>query len=616
MIAMFSQGILGASYSPDGRRIATAGADGTVRIWDATTGAEIQTLRGHRNWVCGVAFSPDSRFVASAGWDGVARLWDAASGEELATYRCHAPRVYGVAFSPSGDRLVTAGEDRIARVWDVAGDADALTFGDQDGFWQTAATFSPDGRRVAVGTFGNLKVRDAATGEILLVVPTTFYFNNNDLAYSPNGRRIVSCREGGPWVDLRDAETGRRIALTAAHNGVVHAVAFRPDGRRFASIARDGSIKEWDADDGRAIRTLPGHAGGGFGLAYNPDGTTLASVGWDGTVRLWDAADGGPRGVLLGASRGQHNYHGNPLAFSPDGRRIATTTEDGTVAVWDIAGGRRVLTLRGHTGEVNDVAFSPDGHRIATAGADATIKLWAAADGMEVFTLRGHGSSVLTVGYSPDGRRIVSSSIDGTVKVWDPDPIAPAVARSRWISARAEPIVMNLFNAKELMKDEVLGRLRESSLGEPLRSAALRIAGRWREDSEILNQRAWLLVRGVGQDRGRYLTGLRWAEAAHRLAPEDSNVQNTLAMALYRVDHFQEALDLASRARPGNDVLYHGTHPTDLALIAMAHHRLGHREESRAIMDELRLLMKNDRWREEPEARQFLSEAEWTLSDR
>jgi WD40 repeat protein/class 3 adenylate cyclase len=110
---------------------------------------------------------------------------------------------------------------------------------------------------------------------------------------------------------------------------------------------------------------------------------------------------------------------GGGIAVRADGKRFATTGEDGTPTVWETDTGKRLLTLRGHKGEVNGIAFSPDGSLLATAGSDRTVRLWDAASGRQVHVLRGHRRPVLGVAFSPDGSLLATSSKDGTVRIWD-----------------------------------------------------------------------------------------------------------------------------------------------------------------------------------------------------
>jgi DNA-binding beta-propeller fold protein YncE len=287
------QPLLGVAFSPDGARVAAAGDNKTIFVWDAITGqSACAPLTGHTSRVYGVAFSPDGRRLASAGGDKTLRVWDAISGEPLGKPLAgHTGVVYGVAFSPDGRRLVSAGDDRTVRLWD-------------------AVSCEPLGEPLA-----------GHTGVVYGV------------AFSPDGRRLASAC-GDKTVRLWDAASGQPVGKPLlAHTETVWVVEFSPDSRRLVSGSRDQMVRLWDAVSGEPLgEPLAGHTGVVCDVAFSPDGKRLASSSYDGTARIWDADTGE---LLVGHTGAVHG-----VAFSPDGKRLATASQDQTVRLWNAINGQ------------------------------------------------------------------------------------------------------------------------------------------------------------------------------------------------------------------------------------------------------------------------------------
>ncbi len=404
--------VTSAAFSPDGRRIVTASADSTARIWDAATGAQLAVLAGHGDEVNTAAFSPDGRRIVTASADKTARIWDAATGVQLAVLAGHGDVVNAAAYSPDGRRIVTASDDKTARIWDVVTGAQIALLAGHGGALNAAA-FSPDGRRVVTASNdGTARVWDAATGAQLVVL-TGHGRVVKSAAFSPDGARIVTASDD-KTARLWDAATGAQIAMLSGHGGDVQSAAFSPDGRRIVTASSDRTARLWDADVGGQIMTLAGHGDAVFSAVCSPDGRRILTASFDGTARLWDAATGAQLAVLAG--------HGAPLyaaAFSPDGRRIVTASVDRIARVWNAASGAQLVALIGHGHEVFSAAFSPDGRRIVTASDDKTARIWDAASGAQLAVLASHDAAVFSAAFSPHGRRIVTASEEKTARIWD-----------------------------------------------------------------------------------------------------------------------------------------------------------------------------------------------------
>jgi WD40 repeat protein len=410
------------AYSPDGRLLA-AGAPGTGRIsvWDAVTGKRLWSMT-HPKGVQSVAFSRDSRRLASGGYEKKVRVWDMQTGKEVSP-AWDAPRqAIALALGPV-DGLLAVGQFGEVKLRELATGKEVVSLPCPFSRIYSLA-YSQDGRRLAAALPGQIVVWDVMRKQILrdLKVPGV-----TRLALSPDGR-FLSFGGFDPEnrVTVHDLEANRPSFLTG-HRQAAQAVAWAADGSRIAAGATDGVIRIWGAVTRKEEFALVGHEGSVHGLAFSPDGLRLASAASDGTVRVWSLTGAGDRDSHV-TMQGLALRRGT---FSPDGRRYYQSEQGRPTRAWDAGTGLELFSFDAVPGIVYEMACSLDGELLAGAqglrGGDPKqsgiqrwgVALWGTTSGRLLRSWDVSTGWLDCIALSPDGRRLATSSFKGPVQVWE-----------------------------------------------------------------------------------------------------------------------------------------------------------------------------------------------------
>lgn len=295
------------AFSPDGKIVASASKDQTIKIWDMESGKELKTLKGHQNQVQSLSFHPQGKILASADTFTV-KLWSLEIGQELKSIPTREQAIYGVPFSPNGSLVAIVMEDHVeVWSWETEKEVASLVGGGYAFDW------SPDGQ---IAAFRRMGTEESSPEKI--------------------GYWAVSSKETyDPWEPPHKAPDYRDGML--GHSDQIWRLCFSPHSKLLASGSKDKTVRLWDVETGKEITTFTGHKETVISVAFSPDGKYLVSSGLDGMIKLWSLEKGKERLLhsrwLVNIQR-QKQTISTSLSFSPQGEFLATGGSDGLVRIW------------------------------------------------------------------------------------------------------------------------------------------------------------------------------------------------------------------------------------------------------------------------------------------
>jgi WD40 repeat protein len=419
--------------TPDGLHLVTRDKEGTLQLWDLTTGKLVRAIGTHQAQSRVARVSPEGRLLATGGTFGPVKVWDVAAGREMAalSHKDGAPvSPRDLRFSPDGKSLITVSTLGIVTEWDVAAGQPRRTVTIVTDSLANHFLLGPGDRLFTARNAGRgadvVDTWDLRTGKQLSACRGALY-SVNCLACSPDGK-WVAAGDATRAVRVWDPASGQLRFTLNGHKDIPTWLTFTPDGKRLVSAAGE-ELRIWDLTGfGQELLTLKTPSPW---VSFSRDGRRLAIFS-AAEVVLWETSPAEPD--VLAVPTGQGRTAG--VAFTADGKRIVTgggpLRQAGLVQLFDAATGQELLRLAGHQDRVNGVAVGRDGRTIVSGGGEdwpnegnghlsqpGEVKVWDVQTRQCLYTLRDHGGAVWAVALSPDGTLLASGSQDRTVHLYD-----------------------------------------------------------------------------------------------------------------------------------------------------------------------------------------------------
>ena len=365
------------AFHPDGKRIASAGADRTVRVWDSVTRTADRSLVGHGDWITGLAFSPSGDALVSVGAGGETRIWNVENAPVETVPSGHAREVRTLAFSLDGKQLASGGQDTTVRIWDVATGRQLARY---EGGAASVQQVAWVGAQAVLAACGDRQMRlwDLAKGTSSGQFPLNGQGTPNTLhAIEGSRRAMVWVGDGQVEFHDLDGKVPRETWTCFEPASQVTALAMGPKGHQIAVGGRNGQTRLWDIRKREKIwkEDLPAHSGSIIDVAL-PDAATgrLATADMQG-LKIWDINKReAVRQMPLGMGQNPRQ-----LAISANGDRVAAACQDGHVRVWNAETGALLNDMNFLEQLPHDkpyflaLAFAPSGRMLAASGPGGRV---------------------------------------------------------------------------------------------------------------------------------------------------------------------------------------------------------------------------------------------------
>lgn len=399
------------SCSPDGQQVISGSDDGSIKIWDGTTGVLLYTLCNNQCGVNCVIYSPNGKKIIAALKDGTIQVWDNMSYILQYSIISHTDWITSIAYKFDNKHIVSSSGDGTIKIWDIESGIAVKKFRGYTGNI-TSVAFDKNNSFIAVA-FGDGTVR---IWDITLKCWSNSIKCHFDkvthIAYNSTGN-FFATSSVDKLIKIWNSQDGTLIAVLSGHTDWVTSIAFSSNGSVLVSASGDKTIKVWNSIDGRLMNSFIAHRGWITDVAISPNGKNIISVSGDRTMKLWDCRTGQELNNKIG-----HLNSIYCVSYSDNGECFLTASYDNFIKIWDSETFEQLYSIKTDVNSTSNIIFCHDGKNIAYS-LNGIIIIRDFKTGQVIKKLFGHSNTITHISYSFDRQFIISASTDDTVRIWN-----------------------------------------------------------------------------------------------------------------------------------------------------------------------------------------------------
>jgi WD40 repeat protein len=405
-----SYDITSISFGRENKVILTSCGDGIARLFETTSGKELQKFIGHKEWINSAVFSEDFKYILTASRDKTARIFDINTGKEIQKFSGHKRGLISAYYSPKGNRILTASRDNTAKIFDVSSGRLIHTLkGHQN--YINSAIFNSDATLVLTSSADKTaRIYNAESGRQIKL----FNDHSNEIitaCFSPDYKKILTAGKDG-YCFIYNANSGRKLFEIFILNQMIKIAKFSPDGKLIVLVCNDSKVRIYNTEDGQQINTIEINSDKIKTIDFSPVNSKIIIGTQNSYAYIFNILNDSVGSRLIDA-----DGYINNVKYSENGKIVISSSSEKNLWVYDVLTGKELNLIKGQSTYIISFVKSRDNKLCIFLCSDNTIRLIELNSGRQINFIENLAENIISVAFGDTHDEIITTSIMGTITI-------------------------------------------------------------------------------------------------------------------------------------------------------------------------------------------------------